>query len=211
MPDEFDLDEMSLAYRYGLTKRQERFVLEYLVDLNASQAAKRAGYSTASTCAGSQIMSRSNVRQAIDDELESRSRQYRAETDRIIQELAALGFAQIADFVTIDGQSVTWEDMSKVSRFKRAAVKRVKHTTHYGRGGEAVGETVELELEPKLKALELLGKHIGMFRGVTPDTNRGAFAKWAEEQRHDQAEADELVGATDNGDDERGDDDGATE
>ena len=94
---------MSLADRYGLTDRQERFVREYLLDLNATQAAKRAGYSTASRCAGSQIMSRPNVRQAIDEALDARTEEFRIEHDRILQEFASIGFTQMSDFVSMKG------------------------------------------------------------------------------------------------------------
>jgi phage terminase small subunit len=192
--DELDLEAQSLAYRFGLTARQERFVQEYLVDLNATQAAKRAGYSTASRCAGSQIMSRPNVRQAIDHCLDERTHEYRVEHDRIIQELAALGFAQIADFVSIDGETVKWTSFDDLPRMKRAAVKKIKHGKHYGKTGELIGETIEMELEPKVRSLELLGKHVGMFRGVTPEGNKGAFAKWAEEMRRDQVRHEEQQG-----------------
>jgi phage terminase small subunit len=195
MDDANELEKQSLRYRFGLSERQERFVREYLVDLNATQAAKRAGYSTESRCAGSQIMSRPNVRQAIDAELETRSEQYRAEYDRIIQELAAVGFGQIADFVSMgaDGH-VSWTAFDELSRQKRAAVKKVKHTQHYSNKGEMVSESVELELESKLRALELLGKHIGMYRGVSPEDNRGAFAKWADEMRNQAREEDRAEG-----------------
>ncbi len=80
--------------------------------------------------------------------------------------------------------SVRWTAFDELPRHKRAAVKKVKHTQHYSNKGEMVSESVELELESKMRALELLGKHIGMYRGVSPEDNRGAFTKWAEEMRN---------------------------
>jgi phage terminase small subunit len=187
MDDLNELGQQSLRYRFGLTERQERFVREYLVDLNAIQAAKRAGYSVESSGAGSQIMSRPNVRQAIDAELDARTEQYRAEHSRIVQELSSFAFTQLSDLVEIPG----FDDLP---RHKKAAVKKYKRTEHYNKDGEMISAIMEIELEPKTRALELLGKHIGMYRGVTPEDNRGAFTKWAEEMRQAELAEDRHEG-----------------
>ncbi len=141
-----------------MTAKQKRFVDEYLIDLNATQAAIRAGYSP--NCAqqiGTENLSKPVIRACIDKAIAEHSKRTGVNADRVVQELAKIAFLQ-ADTL-IDTQNATVrDDASEEDRACIASVK-VKHTI-----GENVDtEEREIRLYDKLKALELLGKHLGMF------------------------------------------------
>ena len=83
-----------------MTKKQKRFVEEYLIDLNATQAAIRAGYSphTAKDI-GCENLAKPNIAAAISQAMAERSRRTGINQDRVLQELARIGFAKITDVV----------------------------------------------------------------------------------------------------------------
>src|SRR5215213_1985099 len=84
---------------HGLTARQARFVEEYLVDLNATQAAIRAGYSarTANEQA-SRLLANVSVAAAISEALAARAERTQITADQVVEELAAIGFAKLGDY-----------------------------------------------------------------------------------------------------------------
>ncbi len=76
-----------------MTPRQRRFVQEYLIDLNASQAAKRAGYSARSArTTGQKILHHPAVAAAIESAQEKRAQRTRVTADRVVTELAKVAF-----------------------------------------------------------------------------------------------------------------------
>ena len=83
-----------------MTKKQKRFVEEYLIDLNATQAAIRAGYSpdTAGSI-GAENLKKPEIKSRIDKAMAERSRRTGINQDRVLQELARIGFAKITDVV----------------------------------------------------------------------------------------------------------------
>ena len=140
-----------------LTERQKRFVEEYLVDLNATQAAIRAGYSERTAQEqSSRLLSNVMVREAIQEAVAKRSARTEITQDRVLQELAAIGFARATDFVKITNEGfvkLTPTDTLNADQVK--AVASIKE----GKFG------VELRLYDKLTALQMIGRHIGMFTG----------------------------------------------
>lgn len=141
-----------------MTRKQERFVEEYLVDLNATQAAIRAGYSPASagTVAG-ENMRKPQIRACIDTAMAELSKRTGVNQDRVIRELAKVAFANAADIVDLD----TAKLLPDAAAEDTAVIASVKVKTIPGADGQGVER--EIRLADKLKALELLGKHFGMF------------------------------------------------
>lgn len=83
-----------------MTKKQKRFVEEYLIDLNATQAAIRAGYSPATAKEiGCENLTKPNISEAIAKAMAERSRRTGVNQDRVLQELAKIAFAKITDAV----------------------------------------------------------------------------------------------------------------
>ena len=141
-----------------LTEKQRRFVDEYLIDLNATQAAIRAGYSVKTAREqGSQNLTKLNVQQAISEKMAERSRRTGVNQDRIVLELAKIAFVNATD--VIDSEDATIK--AGATADDTAAIQSVKVKVIPTKEGEGVER--EIRLNDKLKALELLGKHLGMW------------------------------------------------
>ena len=140
-----------------MTDKQSRFVEEYLVDLNATQAAIRAGYSpkTAQVIAAENL-SKPMIAQAIQLQIEERSRRTEITQDRVLNELAKIGFLNIADILNMDDATV-----ERLSREDAAAIASMKVRRTHTEAGDVVER--EVKICDKLKALELLGRHVGLF------------------------------------------------
>ena len=142
----------------SLRPRQSRFVEEYLVDLNATQAAIRAGYSArAARQRGSLLLRKSAVREAIAQAMGARSERTEISADRVLQEYARLAFSNIADFVDFGPDGVTVRALSEMPRDAARCVAEVSESKT-GRGG-----TVRVKLHDKKRALDALARHLGMF------------------------------------------------
>jgi len=142
-----------------LTPKQQRFVEEYLVDLNATQAAIRAGYSSDSAAEqGSRMLRNVKVRACIDQAMAERSKRTGINQDRVLIELARLGFINAVDLINSDDATIK----QNASRDDTAAILSVKVKVIPTEDGEIVER--EVKMNDKIKALELLGKHLGMFK-----------------------------------------------
>ena len=143
----------------ALTKKQKIFVDEYLIDLNATQAAIRAGYSpdTAGSI-GSENLKKPEIRARIERAMAERSKRTGINQDRIIMELAKIALLNPKGLVNFDEATIkedaTDEDVAAV-----ASVKVKRFPTKDGEGVER-----EVKMYDKTKALELLGRHLGMFK-----------------------------------------------
>jgi len=137
---------------------QDVFVDEYLIDLNATQAAIRAGYSvkTASEQA-SRLLANVKVQTKIAKAMAERSRRTGVNQDRVVLELAKMAFVNANDLIDPESAKVregaTEDDL--------ACIQSVKVKTSYTPSGGSVER--EIKLNDKMKALELLGKHLGMW------------------------------------------------
>lgn len=140
-----------------MTERQRRFVDEYLIDLNATQAAIRAGYSAKTADQqGSRMLANVKVQQEIAEKMAERSKRTGISQDRVVLELARMGFVKMADVVDGEGKikgDATDDDLACIESIK------------YKRSDTNYGSTVEREVRigSKIRALELLGKHLGMW------------------------------------------------
>lgn len=142
----------------ALTEKQRRFVDEYLIDLNATQAAIRAGYSVKTAKdIGCQNLAKLNIQQAISEKMAERSKRTGVNQDRIVLELAKIAFVNAADVIDSDDASIK----AGATADDTAAIQSVKVKVIPTKEGEGVER--EIRLNDKLKALELLGKHLGMW------------------------------------------------
>lgn len=138
-----------------LTEKQRRFVSEYLIDLNATQAAIRAGYSQKNAGKiGPELIGKTRISAAIQEAIALRERRTAITQDRVLAELAAVAFANGTDFAQIryDGH-VIFTPTEQLDEDKKRAVASIKE----GQAG------TEVKTYDKIRALELLGKHLGMF------------------------------------------------
>ena len=139
-----------------MTQKQKRFIEEYLIDLNATQAAIRAGYSPdTAQQTGSENLSKPVIRAQIDRAMAERSKRTGVNAERVVQELAKIAFVNAAE--VIDPKTATVKEDALPE--DTAAIQAVKVKTFGEDGLER-----EIKMADKLKALELLGKHLGMFK-----------------------------------------------
>ena len=141
-----------------LTEKQKRFVDEYLIDLNATQAAIRAGYSVRTAKdIGCENLAKPNIQQKISEKMAERSKRTGVNQDRIVLELAKIAFVNAADVIDSDDATIK----AGATADDTAAIQSVKVKVIPTKEGEGVER--EIRLNDKLKALELLGKHLGMW------------------------------------------------
>ena len=149
-----------------LTAKQEAFCNEYLIDLNATQAAIRAGYSpNTAQEQSSQNLSKLIIADRIAELMKLRSERTRISADRVLTELAKLGFCDIREyFVGESGlKSVSELDDDAAAALQMVKVRRSRSGETDEDGRPIVDEVVEIKLADKRAALELLGKHLGLF------------------------------------------------
>ncbi|MDR3599383.1 MAG: terminase small subunit [Desulfosporosinus sp.] len=139
----------------ALTAKQERFIQEYLIDLNATQAAIRAGYSPKTANEqGSQLLANISIRAHVDKAIAEQSKRTGINADRVIKELARIALVNPADVINFRDATVA----DGVNRDDSASIASVKVKYFDGEISER-----EIKMADKIKALELLGKHLGMF------------------------------------------------
>jgi len=150
------------AKKKKLTPKQEKFCNEYLIDLNATQAAIRSGYSkkTANRI-GPENLSKPVIAVHIADLREKLQEATGITPESVIREIAKVGFSNIKAFLE-EGNSIT--DISELPDDVAAAVESIQSDIrHDGGDSEGYTEKVKLKLHSKLSALNDLGKHLGIF------------------------------------------------
>ena len=141
------------ARRRRLSPRQRLFVESYLQSLNASDAARRAGYADAEVNS-KRILDSPAVRAAIEASMEERRARHPYLEQRVLEELCRIAFADPRALFRWGPDGVELRPIETLSPEEAAAVCEVSE----GRGG-----VIRLKKHDKVKALELLGKHFGMF------------------------------------------------
>lgn len=142
----------------ALTPKQKIFADEYLIDLNATRAYKAAypkvKKDETAAQAGSRMLRNVKVADYIQKRMDERSQRTEITQDRVLQELAKIGFSTITDFVTIEGPYVKIKPTAEMPQDKLGVIAGIKE----GANG------IEIKLNDKEKALELIGRHLGMFK-----------------------------------------------
>lgn len=141
-----------------LNAKQQCFVDEYLIDLNATQAAIRAGYSVKTANEqGSQLLAKLSIQEAISKAMAERSKRTGVNQDRVVLELAKIAFVNANDLINPEDASIR----PGASQDDLACIQLVKVKQSFSDKGDLTER--EIRLNDKMKALELLGKHLGMW------------------------------------------------
>lgn len=162
----------------NLNKRQQRFCDEYLIDLNATQAAIRAGYSEkyAHTNA-SKLLQNTTIKEYIEKRQQDRIERTEITQDDVIKELSLIAFANATDYskvvekplmVQIDGKMIqALDDNGEPIMYKtveNALTDELSEEQQRALSVIKLGKTgLVVQPHDKVKALELLGKHLGLF------------------------------------------------
>lgn len=158
----YEANQVEQANSPNLTDKQRAFVLEYVKDWNATQAAIRAGYSEKTAMEqGYQLLQKPSVRQLVDMHLANMG----ITADRVLAEQAALAFSDLGDFVTIQAGGGVLVNDSEHLKGRTKLIRKIKEkrkilTKAEGDGEEMIIDSqLEIELYDKQKALDVLGKH----------------------------------------------------
>lgn len=150
----------------GLTNKQKAFIDEYMIDLNATQAAKRAGYSK-KTCGqiGTQLLVKLSIE--LQAAMDARTVRTLVTADRVLAELAKLAYSNTEDYITIGKDGLASIDLSELTRDQAAAITEISVETRREFNSKddnaATIEKVKLKLADKGINLERLGKHLKLF------------------------------------------------
>ena len=137
-----------------MTQKQQRFVDHYLVDLNATQAAIRAGYSQRTAAEiGHENLRKPQIQAAIEATQAEHARRLEITTDRILRELARIAFADMREFAAVSGGGIRLRDSASWTDHDAAAVAELVET----------GGGVRVKLHNKLAALDMLAKRFGLY------------------------------------------------
>lgn len=150
-----------------MNERQRRFADEYLIDLNAEQAAIRAGYSERYARGNAhKLVANSCISEYIQKRMDDRVARTEITQDRVLKELAIIAFSNAADYASIiekeafddDGEVIKYRTVEPVlTEDLTEEQKRALSVIKKGRDG------FEVKPYDKVRALELLGKHLGMW------------------------------------------------
>lgn len=178
----------------GLTPKQKVFVQEYLVDLNATQAAIRAKYSSRRAMEiGWQLLQKTTVRVAIQAAMDRRAARTEVTADRVVLEYARIAFADMRSFFAWGPHGLDVKSSKDLSENDSAAVAEITWTeTEVGE--LAVRRQVKLKLHDKKGALDALAKHVRL-EGVL-DERKPQEIIVRHEQSHHTNGADVTSGAT---------------
>ena len=146
----------------ALTDRQRRFVDEYLIDLNGTQAAIRAGYSQATANEqAARLLANVSVRSQVDQRIADRAQRTEITQDRVLQELARLAFVDLRKAYNEDGTLKKPHELDDDTAAAMAGLETV--TTAIGDVEDpATLATKKVKTWDKKGALELCMRHLGM-------------------------------------------------
>ncbi len=159
-----------------MTDAQKRFCDEYLIDLNATRAYKVAypncKKDETANAASSRMLRNVKVQEYISERMKQREQRTEVTQDMVIKELAKIAFLDIRKLYTENGQLKNIADMDSETAGAISSLETLEEYEGYGNNREKIGDTQKVKLLDKTKALELLGRHLGMFKEkVTIDGN----------------------------------------
>jgi phage terminase small subunit len=161
------VDEMSKS---KLDPKRTRFVQEYLIDLNATQAAIRAEYSKkTANKVGPRLLVNVGVQRAIAAAMKAREARTEITQDRVLQELAIVGFSDLANYIDINEDTGSirakgFDEMPKNSSRALESITENRTVREDAKGEDSIiNEKVTFRMHSKIEALKLLGNHLGMF------------------------------------------------
>lgn len=141
-----------------LTPMQSRFVDEYLVDLNASSAALRAGYSE-SNCRqqAARLLTKANIKAAIEQRVQLRAKRVSVDADYVLHRLTQIDQLDVLDILDDDGNMKQIRDWPKAWRTSISGLDIQEMMT-----GDIATVIRKIKWPDKLKNLDLIGRHVNV-------------------------------------------------
>ena len=157
-----------------ITAKMERFCKEYLVDHNATQAAIRAGYSknTAKEIA-SENLSKLNIQERIAQLTKPITKKLELTAEKVLTEISHLAFSNIKPFIDEGGNIVPIHKLKDSDAAAISSLDVDEITAGMGKAKVSIGTSKKMKFHNKLKALELLGSHLSLFKSEVADPYEG--------------------------------------
>lgn len=138
-----------------MNDKQRRFAQEYLIDLNATQAAIRAGYSAKTASSqGERLLRNVEVQRAVTEAKAARSEETGINAAWVLKRLADESFADLADLYDELGRVKPVKDWPLV--WRQGLVAGIEVETI----GEGAGHVTKVKISERIKRVELIGKHV---------------------------------------------------
>lgn len=152
-----------------LSPKQARFVAEYLVDLNATQAAVRAGYSPKTANEqGARLLANASVAQAVATKQEKRLTKLEITAERVLTEMARIGFSDVRDWFDEQGRLRPLQDLPEDAARAIASVEVLREkVTRFGdetSGAKIEEAVIKVRAWDKVQALQMLAKNLGLLK-----------------------------------------------
>ena len=149
-----------------MTDRQKRFCLEYIKDLNATQSAIRAGYSKASArTIGTKLLKDKQIQAKINHNRKVIEEKLEISVEKVIGELCKMAFFNPRDLLDDDGMIKPMNEINEDVTAGIVSLDIVEEFAGKGLDRVLVGRTKKLRTVDKVRALELLCKHLGILNG----------------------------------------------
>lgn len=147
-----------------LTDKQASFVNEYIIDLNATQAAIRAGYSakTANKIACN-LLTKVDIQNSISERMKKREERTEITQDRVLQEYAKLAFFDARKLFNADGTPKPINELDDDTAAAVAGIDVLEEFEGTGDDRKFIGYTKKYKITDKKGALDSVARHLGMF------------------------------------------------
>jgi len=166
-----------------LTPKQQRFVLEYLKDLNASAAYRRAGYKTGNAdVTGPRLLGNVRVQAEISKRLAARSEKVELTAEQVLRELKTAAFLDPIELFAKDGTLLPLDQMPEAARRAIAGLEVEEIFEGSGKDRVWIGRLRKIKLVSKEGTLTLAGRHLGMFRDKVELTGKDGADLFGPEQ-----------------------------
>lgn len=148
----------------ALTEKQIRFCEEYLIDLNATQAATRAGYSEKTAYSiGQENLKKPEIQQYIQSKQKKLQNKLEITQEKVLQEYAKVAFFDIREIYNDDNSLKSVKDIDENSAAAIAGIEVTEETAYEDGQKKNIGWTKKVKIQNKIAALEGLGRHLGLF------------------------------------------------
>ena len=141
-----------------LTEKQKLFCKYYLISLNATEAATKAGYSKKTAYSqGQRLLKKVEIANYLEDKAKKRSEKLEITADKVVKEIAKIAFANATDYIDIENGRVDIKDLKNIDTTAIAAAEEV-----FDKDGIRLG--VKLKFHDKTKSLDMLMRHLGQYK-----------------------------------------------
>jgi len=154
-----------------LEPRKRLFIHEYLVDLNGTQAAIRAGYSKrGADVQAVRLLRNARIKAAIARVMKRREKKLEITADKWLRELAILGFSDLADYIEINAdtgaiRAKAFEEMPETKSRALESIQEDRIVREDAKGEQSiVNEKIKFKLHSKIDALKTIGQHLGFLK-----------------------------------------------